>query len=176
MVRNKRIWPTQGLGALSPHIAGPLAPPLVHATRCAFLTGVFTTFLSFFLSFLPIHMALQDCVLLPVAISPLVTRVRKGLTNCHRDIVPLPQRLPLPISVAYAIMGLDEYIILKADWTPQDPHLTVLRAAIASIVSYVFFNRGECSACALTSHLVVRSTHIHVESTTRKGGKMAHDQ
>ena len=51
MVRSRRIWPTKGLGALSPHIAGPLAQPLVHATRCAILTGVVTFFLSFFRKF-----------------------------------------------------------------------------------------------------------------------------
>jgi len=31
---------------MTPHIAGPLAHPLVHATHCAFLTGVVTIFLS----------------------------------------------------------------------------------------------------------------------------------
>jgi len=49
MARYRRIWPTKGQGAQSPYIAGPLAQPLVHATRYAFLTGVVTIFLSFFL-------------------------------------------------------------------------------------------------------------------------------
>ena len=40
----------KGLGGTVPHIAGPLAQPLVHATLCAFLTGVVTIFLSFFLA------------------------------------------------------------------------------------------------------------------------------
>jgi hypothetical protein len=34
----------KGLGGTAPHIAGPLAHPLVHDTRCAFLTGVVTYF------------------------------------------------------------------------------------------------------------------------------------
>ena len=39
----------KGLGDTVPQKAGPLAQPLVHASRCAILTGVVTTFfLSFF--------------------------------------------------------------------------------------------------------------------------------
>ena len=34
----------KGLGNIVPHIAGSTVQPLVHATRCAFLTGVVTTF------------------------------------------------------------------------------------------------------------------------------------
>ena len=41
-VREMRIWPTKSQGAQSPHIAGPSAQSLVHATRCALLTGVVT--------------------------------------------------------------------------------------------------------------------------------------
>ncbi len=35
----------KGLGALSPHIAGPTTQPLVYVTQCAPLTGVVTNFI-----------------------------------------------------------------------------------------------------------------------------------
>jgi len=47
-VRIRWILPTKGYGAQPPpHIAGSSAQPLVHAPRCAFLTGVVTNFISF---------------------------------------------------------------------------------------------------------------------------------
>ena len=45
-------------------------------------------------------------------------------------------------------------------WEVEDPNLLILRAAAASIASYLFFNRGECSACALVDDLVIDDTHI----------------
>jgi hypothetical protein len=36
----------------------------------------------------------------------------------------------------------------------------LLRATAASVPSYMFFNRGECSACALVEDLVIDDTHI----------------
>ena len=43
-----------------------------------------------------INKYLQDHAIPPVALGPLVSRVRKGLVNCQEDLAPLPQRLPLP--------------------------------------------------------------------------------
>jgi hypothetical protein len=50
-VRDRRIWPTKGLGTSFPQKAGPSAHPLVHASRCAPINGCCNHFL-FFLSFL----------------------------------------------------------------------------------------------------------------------------
>ena len=47
----------------------------------------------------------------------------------------------------------------------------MLRSAVATIASYVFFNHGECSACALKGNLVVGSTHIMLLLRQEKGRK-----
>jgi hypothetical protein len=52
-----------------------------------------------------------------------------------------------------------------------DPRLLLLRASVASITSYLFFNRGECSACAFTTDLVVDETHITLLLRHEKGKK-----
>jgi len=53
-----------------------------------------------------INMLLLDHTLPPVALGPLVSRVRKGLDNSQEDSIPHPQRLPLPAPVALAILAL----------------------------------------------------------------------
>jgi hypothetical protein len=118
-----------------------------------------------------INRFLQDHALPPVALGPLVAGVRKGLMNCQTDTAPLPERLPLPAPVALAILELGEKLLPETDWDPEDPTLPVLRAAVATIASYVFFNRGECSACALAGDLVVGSTHITLLLRQEKGRK-----
>ncbi len=47
----------------------------------------------------------------------------------------------------------------------------MLRATVATIASYVFINRGECSAFALTGDLVVSITHITLLLRQEKGRK-----
>ena len=37
----------------------------------------------------------------------------------------------------------------------MDPELDLLRVAIAIITTYMFFNRKECGACALSGDIVV---------------------
>ncbi len=49
--------------------------------------------------------------------------------------------------------------------------MPVLRATVKSIASYVFFSRGECSACALTGDLVVSSSHIMLLLRQENGRK-----
>ena len=46
-----------------------------------------------------------------------------------------------------------------------------MRASVASIVSYVFFNRGECSALCLTEDLVETTDHITLRLREEKGHK-----
>ena len=116
-----------------------------------------------------INRLLMDHALPPVALGPLVTGVRKGLSNCQEDSYPRPQRLPLPAPVALAILELAERLLRCVRWTPRDPNLLLLRAAAASIASYVFFNRGECSACALVDDLVINDTHITLLLRHEKG-------
>ena len=97
-----------------------------------------------------INRFMQDHALPPVALGPLVAGVRKGLMNCQTDIDPLLERLPVPAPVALAILELGEKLLTMTTSDPEDTNLPVLRATVATIASYVFFNRGECSACALT--------------------------
>ncbi len=47
--------------------------------------------------------------------------------------------------------------------------MRLLRATAASIASYLFFNRGECSACVLVDDLVINNTHITLLLRHEKG-------
>ena len=49
--------------------------------------------------------------------------------------------------------------------------MRVLRAEVATVASYVFFNRGECNVCALSKDLVVSSTRITLLLRHEKGRK-----
>ena len=98
-----------------------------------------------------INMLLQDHAKPPVALGPLVSGVRKGLANCQLDTTPQVKRLLLPEPVMLIILELSELLLPIVHWDVHDPNLLLLRAAATSMVSYIFFNRGECSACALSS-------------------------
>ncbi len=110
-----------------------------------------------------------------VAIGPLVTGVRKGLSNCQEDSQPRPQRLPLPAPVALAILELAERLLLGVKWEAEDPSFLLLRATAASIASYLFFNRGECNACALVNDLVINDTHIPLLLRHEKGQQILNE-
>jgi hypothetical protein len=47
----------------------------------------------------------------------------------------------------------------------------LMRASVASVVSYIFFNRGECTALCLTEDLVVTNDHITLRLREEKGHK-----
>jgi len=107
-----------------------------------------------------IIMMLLDHALPPVALGLLVTRVRKGFDNCQENSTSRPQRLPLPAPVALAIIALLERLIPTIEWDVRDPRLLLLIAATTSIASYMFFNRGNCSACALMEDIATDDTNI----------------
>jgi len=88
-----------------------------------------------------INKFLQDHARPPVALGPLVLGVRKGLEKCQRDDNLTPERLPLSAPVALSILDGDEHMLPLVRWDPVDPRLQLLRASIASISSYIFFNR-----------------------------------
>ena len=118
-----------------------------------------------------INKFLQDHARPPVALGPLVSGVRKGLEKCQRDSTPTEERLPLPAPVALSILEEAENMLPLVHWDPRNPRLLLLRASIASIVSYVFFNRGECSALCLIEDLVVTNDHITLRLREEKGHK-----
>jgi hypothetical protein len=64
-----------------------------------------------------------------------------------------------------------EHMLPLVHWDPRDSRLHLLRASVASIVSYVFFNRGECSAICLTEDLVVTNDNITLRMREEKGHK-----
>ena len=68
-------------------------------------------------------------------------------------------------------LELSELLLPIVHWDVRDPNLLLLRAIVASMVSYIFFNRGECRACALASDLVVDKTHITLLLRKEKGLK-----
>ena len=84
----------------------------------------------------------------PVAVNPMVTGGRKGFAICQRDLVPTPERLPLPTPVALIIMERVEELLKGTQWAAHGyTDNTLMRACIATISSYVFFYRGEYGAC-----------------------------
>ena len=93
------------------------------------------------------------------------------MNNCQEDSTPRPQRLPLPAPVALAILGLAERLLSSVHWDKRNPQLLLLRAATTSIASYLFFNRGECSACALMADIAIDDTHITLQLRHEKGNK-----
>jgi hypothetical protein len=79
----------------------------------------------------------------PVALGPVVSGVHKGLVNCQKDLDPTPERLPLPVPVALAILEKAEELLKGVQWDTHDQtDNMLLRACISTIASYVFFCRG----------------------------------
>jgi len=137
------------------------APPIDIARYIAYLGErgiVAASTLQPYLSY--INKYLHDHALPPVALCPLMSGVRKGLAKCQEDLAPLPQRLPLPAPVALEIRKLAEGLEPSMGRTLLDPVLSLLRAAIATITAYMFFNSGECGACALRGDIVVDDEFI----------------
>ncbi len=79
--------------------------------------------------------------------------------------------MPLPAPVMLSILELSEHLFPIVHWDVRDPKLLLVRAVVASMVSYIFFNRGECRACALSSDLVVDKTHTTLLLRKEKGMK-----
>ena len=46
-----------------------------------------------------------------------------------------------------------------------------MRAYIASVSSYMFFNRGECNSTALSNDMIVDDAHITLRLRNEKGHK-----
>jgi hypothetical protein len=109
-------------------------------------------------------------------LGPLVTGFRKGLANCQQDKAPQAKRLPLPAPMMLSILELTEGLLPSVHWDIRDPKLLLLRTTVASIVSYLFFNRGECSACALSSDLIVDDKYITLLLRKEKGRKNAQEE
>ena len=115
-----------------------------------------------------INNLLQDHARTSVALGPLASGVRKSLEKWHRDDKPTPERLPLPAPVALSILKGAEHLLPLVQWDPLDPRLQLFRASVASISSYIFFNRGECSALYLAEGLVVTTDNITFRFGMRK--------
>ena len=105
------------------------------------------------------------------ALGPLVRGVRKGLSICQEVSQPRPQRMPLMDPVAIAILAMAKRLLITVHWEVGDLELLLLRATATSVASYLFFNRGECSACALAEDLVIDDTHITLLLRYEKGQK-----
>ena len=115
----------------------------------------------------------KDHAIAPTALGPIIAAVRRGLGNSQVDMDPGDTRVPLPASVALAILEQGEALLHRVDWTASDPSpdLLLLRACVAVITAYVFFNRGECGALVLSEDLYVDDTHITLLLRNEKGKK-----
>jgi hypothetical protein len=73
----------------------------------------------------------------------MVSEVRKGLANCQKNLVPTPERLPLPAPVTLTLLENSEELLKGVLWAAHDyTYKMLLRACIlATIASYVFFCR-----------------------------------
>ncbi len=117
-----------------------------------------------------INRYLQDHAGAPVALGPLVARVRKSLANSQEDTRPLPERVPLPAQVACDILELGEKLLREVR-SGADPRVPLLRASVATIAFSVLFNRGACGAGALRGDLTVSDAHISLLLRNEKGHK-----
>jgi hypothetical protein len=116
-----------------------------------------------------INLFLSDHARAPMALGPMITNVKKGLASCHQDLVPTPELVPIPAPVALAIRILAEKLLVTVQWDHSDQSLPLLRACIASIASYMLFNRGECNSIALSNDLIVDDAHITLRLRNEKG-------
>ena len=64
-----------------------------------------------------------------------------------------------------------ESLQLSVQFHKSDPDLDLLRAAVATITNYIFFNRGECGACALHGDIVVNDNFVTLLLRDEKGKK-----
>jgi hypothetical protein len=73
--------------------------------------------------------------------------------------------------VPLQIFELVETLQQTVEFHWSDPDLDLLRAAVATIAAYIFFNRGECGACALKGDIVVDNSFITLLLRQEKGKK-----
>ncbi len=59
--------------------------------------------------------------------------------------------------------------LLSSIRNQSDHRVPLLRAAVATIAAYMFFNRGQCSACAHAGDLVVSDDHVTLLLRNKKG-------
>ena len=97
--------------------------------------------------------------------------MRKGLEKCQRDENSTPKCLPIPAPVALSILEGAEHMLPSVQWGPRDPRLQVMRSSVAFTTSYIFFNRGECSALCLAKDIVVTNDYITLRVRVEKGCK-----
>ena len=91
-----------------------------------------------------INRFLQDHGKAQMALAPLVLDIRAGLKNSHVVLNPLPARIPLPGPVALDILVAAEQLGCQISWsTPTLSELLQLRNALAVLVNYTFFCRGD---------------------------------
>ncbi len=83
-----------------------------------------------------INKFLLDHANAPVALGPMVSGVRSGLANCQTYVAPTPERLPLPVPVALAILEKVELLLRGVQWGALLTHdIMLLRACLSSIAS-----------------------------------------
>ena len=79
--------------------------------------------------------------------------------------------MSIPAPVALAILILAEKLLVTVQWDHSDRRLPLVRACIASIASYMLFNRGEYISTTRSSDLIVDDAHITLRLRNEKEHK-----
>jgi hypothetical protein len=106
-----------------------------------------------------------------MALGQVIINVKNGLHICQHDLAPTPERVPLPAPVALTILLLAKRLLGLVQWDCSDQRLPLLSACIASIASYMIFNRGECCSTTLINDPVEDDAHITLRLRNEKGHK-----
>ena len=113
----------------------------------------------------------------PVALGPLVNDAINGFHGMQRALHEEAPRVPMDADVAKEIH--DDGVKIAAQAEVSEPSLTVLRDALATTTSFVWFNRSETTHSLKTSQLVTGTNadvaladeRIWLVSDRRKGRK-----
>jgi hypothetical protein len=107
----------------------------------------------------------------------LASAARRGLEGAQHRLVPQLPRVPLPAGQIVGILDLAATLVQDASGTPEA--LRTLRDCLATVTSYVYFNRASSTYSLLRAGLLVDSTMgaddlIRLRATTRKGSSHRH--
>ena len=157
----------------------PLEVTVLHIVRyIAYLGQLGTIAAANFQPYLSaINRYMQDHQREPVALGPLVVDAVAGVAGLQQPLQEPSKRAPLPASVAKAIHDQAELLATGGDASLTDPRdLADFRDCLATVVSYIWFNRSDTTHSLRTDDLTIDGPlsgdrHIRLLPRQRKGKK-----